>query len=140
MQGALPFYQQRWQSFCNDEQLIPVLNGMATAGTFYGIKCQKVHEENQVSPVLNNLERPNGGSVACPHVTACLETLEGEMLEWLTRTYLWENGKVRTYGPATDGYIRKHDHREWTAAEKLEQLISETVSYTHLTLPTICSV
>ena len=50
------------------------------------------------------------------------------MLEWLTRTYLWENGKVRTYGPATDGYIRKHDHREWTAAEKLEQLISETRS------------
>ena len=128
MQGALPFYQQRWQSFCNDEQLIPVLNGMATAGTFYEINCQKLYEENQLSPVLNNLERPNGGSMACPHVTACLETLEGEMLEWLTRTYLWENGKVRIYGPATDGYIRKHDHREWTAAEKLEQLISETRS------------
>ena len=97
MKMALRIYQERWQKLCNDEQPFPV---------------------------LNSLEVPNSTFSACPHVASVLHSLDEETLDWLTETYLWD--RVPKYGPSGDGYTRPHEDRVWTAAEKLEQLISET--------------
>ena len=76
--------------------------------------------------MLNSLEVPNCTLSACPHVASVLDSLDEETLHWLTQTYLW-NG-VLQYGRSSDGYARQHQDRVWTAAEKLEQLISETLA------------
>jgi len=99
MDMALVFYQERWQNLCNDEQPFPV---------------------------LNSLEVPNFTFSACPHVASVLDSLDEETLDWLTETYLWD--RLPQYGPSGDGYMRPHEDRVWTAAEKLEQLISETLA------------
>ena len=52
-----------------------------------------------------------------------LDFLDTKTLDWLTETYLWD--KLAKYGRSDDGYTRQQD-RVYTAAEKLEQLISET--------------
>jgi hypothetical protein len=99
MQNVLLTYQERWQNLCNDEHPFPV---------------------------LNSLEVPNLSFSACPHVASVLDSLDEETLDWLTETYLWD--RLSKYGPSGDGYMRRHLDREWTAAEKLEQLISETLA------------
>ena len=83
------------------------------------------------SAVLNSLdvpelaiEVPNCTSSACPHVASVLDSLHTETLDWLTKTYLW--GEVAEYGRSSDGYTRQQQDRVRSAAEKLEQLISET--------------
>ena len=105
MHMVLLTYQERWQNLCNDEQPFPV---------------------------LNSLEVPNFTFSACPHVASVLDSLDEETLDWLTQTYLWDRygniGEVTQYGPSGDGYMRLHRDRVWTAAEKLEQLISETLA------------
>ena len=85
----------------------------------------------QLFPVLNSLQvpdstmtLPNSTSSTCPHVASVLDSLDVEILEWLTRTYLW--GDVARYGRSSDGYTRHQSDRVWTAAQKLEQVISET--------------
>jgi hypothetical protein len=117
MQMVLQFYQDRWHNLCKDKHPLPV---------------------------LDSLEVPNFTFSACPHVASVLDTLDDETLDWLTQTYLWDRsmdaymlrdrstdrplGSISKYGPSDDGYMRRHLDREWTAAEKLEQLISETVA------------
>ena len=97
MHTVLQTYQERWQNLCNAEQPFPV---------------------------LNSLEVLNSTLSACPHVASVLDSLDWETLDWLTQTYLWD--EVPQYGRSSDGYTRLHQDRQWTAAEKLEQLISET--------------
>ena len=63
-------------------------------------------------------------SFACPHVACVLDSLDTMTLDWLTKTFLWAH--IRRYARSTDGYTRFHQDRVCTAAEKLEQLISET--------------
>ena len=70
------------------------------------------------------IEVPNCTSSACPHVASVLDSLDTETLDWLTETYLW--GELPQYGRSSDGYTRQQQDRVFTAAEKLEQLISET--------------
>ena len=71
-----------------------------------------------------NLEDAYSCPSACRHVAFVLDSLDTETLDWLTKTYLW--GEVAQYGRAIDGYTRLQQHRELSAGEKLEQLISET--------------
>ena len=76
--------------------------------------------------MLNRLEVQNSTLSACPHVASVLDSLDAKTLDWLTQTYLWD--QVTQYGRSSDGYTRLHQDRVWTAAEKLEMLISETVA------------
>ena len=97
MHIVLQTYQERWQNLCNTTQPFPV---------------------------LNSLDVSNSTLSACPHVASVLDSLDAKTLDWLTQTYLWKY--VPHYGRSTDGYTRWHQDRVWTAAEKLEELISET--------------
>jgi hypothetical protein len=99
MQKVSQTYQERWKYLCNSEQT----------------RSQAWH-----------FEVSNSNVSACPHVASVLETLDQETLEWFTEKYLWKD--VPQYGPSSDGFTRKHQDTEWTAAEKLEQLISETLA------------
>ena len=60
----------------------------------------------------------------CPHVLAVLNDIEATTLDWLVRSFLW--GHMLRYGAATDGMIRKHTYTKYTAADKLEDLITKT--------------
>ena len=73
--------------------------------------------------MLNSLDEPKSTTAECPHVASVLEPLDTNTLDWLTQTYLW--GAVAEYGPSSDGYTRRQDS-SYTAAQKLEQLFSET--------------
>ena len=73
--------------------------------------------------MLNSLEGRNSTTAECPHVASVIDSLDTDILEWLTQTYLW--GYVAEYGHSSDGYTRRQDS-SYTAAQKLEQLISET--------------
>ena len=64
---------------------------------------QELRNAEQCFPVLNSLEVPelaievpNCTSSACPHVASVLDSLDTETLDWLTKTYLWE--EVAEYG------------------------------------------
>jgi hypothetical protein len=89
----------------------------------YQERLQNLCNTTQPFPVLNSLDVSNSTLSACPHVASVLDSLEGEALDWLTQN-LWKY--VPHYGRSTDGYTRWHQDRVWTAAEKLEELISET--------------
>ena len=104
MFSTLQTYKKMWQELRNAEQFFPVLNGLEV-------------------PELA-MEVPNCTSSACPHVASVLDSLHTETLDWLTKTYLW--GEVAEYGRSSDGYTRQQQDRVRSAAEKLEQLISET--------------
>ena len=104
MLTALQTYEKRWQELSNAEQSFPVLNSLEV-------------------PELT-MKVPNCTSSACPHVASVLDSLDTETLDWLTETYLW--GELPQYGRSSDGYTRQQQNRVFTAAEKLEQLISET--------------
>ena len=77
-------------------------------------------------------EQPATTPSACPHVAALLDDIESEThvhmllqcLDWLTKHFLW--GELQENGPAEDGFHRWQRGRRYTAAEKLEQLITET--------------
>ena len=97
MVAALDIHETQWQKSLNDERL---------------------------SPVLNSLVPRTLTASACPHVASVLYYIDTETLDWLTQTYLW--GDVAHYGPSSDGWNRQQEDRMYTAAEKLEQLISET--------------
>ena len=77
-------------------------------------------------PVLNSLEVLNSTLSACAHDASVLDSVGEETLDWLTQTYLWD--KVPQYGRSSDGYTRQQQDRVWTAAGKLQQLISETLA------------
>ena len=96
--SALETYERKWESL--RDARCAVLTSM----------------EEESSSVLNSLEE-------CPHVASVLDTLHADIIEWLTKTYLW--GSVSEYGPSDDGYTR-HQERKYTAEEKLEYLISQT--------------
>ena len=53
-----------------------------------------------------------------------MDSLDTDTLDWLTEAFLW--GKLPEYGRSSDGYMRRQQDKVCTAAEKLEQLISET--------------
>ena len=97
---------------------------MRTALATYENMWQKLRKAEQSGPVLNSLEVPNCIPSACPQVVSVLYSIDTETLDWLTETYLW--GEVAHYGPSSDGWNRQQEDRMYTAAEKLEQLISET--------------
>ena len=97
---------------------------MRTALATYENMWQKLRRAEQSGPVLNSLEVPNCIPSACPQVASVLYSIDTETLDWLTETYLW--GEVAHYGPSSDGWNRPQEDRMYTAAEKLEQLISET--------------
>ena len=104
---------------------------MPAAFETYERALQDLRSVEQSSPVLNSLEvpqptltLPNCTSSTCPHVASVLHSLDAEALDWLTTTYLW--GDVARYGSSSDGYTRQQQDKVCTAAEKLEQLISET--------------
>jgi hypothetical protein len=100
MHITLQTYHEKWRNLCNTT--------------------------TQPFPVLNSLDVSNSTLSACPHVASVLDSLGEETLDWLTQTYLWD--EVPQYGRSGDGYTRQHQDRVWTAAEKLEQLISETLA------------
>ena len=74
--NTLQTYEKMWQELRNAEQFFPVLNGLEV-------------------PELA-MEVPNCTSSACPHVASVLDSLDTETLDWLTKTYLWE--EVAEYG------------------------------------------
>ena len=92
----------------------------------YQERRQKLRNDQQLVPVLNSLEVPISNFSACPHVASVLDFLDDETLDWLTQKYLWD--KLSQYGPSVDGYMRLHLDSHWTAAQKLERLISETTA------------
>ena len=98
---------------------------MLTVLQTYEKSWQKLRNAEQPGEVVElAMEVPNCTSSACPHVASVLDSLDTDTLDWLTETYLW--GDVPRYGRSSDGYTRQQQDRVCTAAEKLEQLISET--------------
>ena len=109
----LTVYKQMWQA----EQR------MDTALKIFETEWQKVFNNERTASVLNSLEGRTPTASACPHVASVMDSLDTETLDWITREYLWD--KLANYGRSDDGYTRRQD-RVYTAAEKLEHLISET--------------
>ena len=120
--AELQVHRNQWASAGRD---------MSTALQIYESTWQELRSAEQSFPVLNSLEvpeptmtLPNCTSSTCPHVASVLDSLDAKTLDWLTKTYLW--GEVPEYGRSSDGYTRHQQDKVCTAAEKLEQLISET--------------
>ena len=118
----LEVYKQQWRDAGWD---------MRTALEFYENIWQELRSAEQSAPVLDSLEvptvameEPNSTPYACPHVASALYSMDPETLDWLTATYLW--GDTQRFGPSSDGWNRRQEDRKYTAAEKLELLISET--------------
>jgi len=96
---------------------------MVTALKTYETIWQQLRSDGHSFSVLNSLKERKSTTAECPHVASVLDSLGTGTLDWLTQKYLW--GKLAEYGPSGDGYTRRQD-RSYTAAEKLEFLISET--------------
>ena len=97
---------------------------MVTALQNHETRWQELRSDSRYLSVLNSLEERNSTTAECPYVASVIDSLDTDTLDWLTQTYLW--GEVAEYGRSSDGYTRQQQDRVRTAAEKLEQLISET--------------
>ena len=104
MPTALETYRIAWQELCSTEQSFPVLNSLEVP-----------------EPTMT---LPNCTSSTCALFASVLASLDEETLDWLTKTHLW--GEVLKYGRSSGGYTRHQQDKVCTAAEKLEQLLSET--------------
>ena len=47
------------------------------------------------------------GVDTCPHVAAILDSIDVNVLEWITQEFLWH--ELSHYGCSDDGTIRRHD-------------------------------
>ena len=112
--ATLNLYREEWRVAGHD---------MVTALQTYETRWQELRNDRRSLSVLYSLEERNSTTAECPHVASVIDSLDTDTLDWLTQTYLW--GEVAEYGPSSDGYTRQQDS-SYTAAQKLEQLISET--------------
>ena len=108
---TLEVYAKEWQKAGQD---------METSLQSYETRWRQLRIDGLPMPVI---DVGNSTTGKCPHVVSVMDTIDDEVLDWLTNTYLWD--KVAHYGRSADGYTRKQDSK-YTAAQKLENLISET--------------
>lgn len=128
------------EHFQNIKQTWQYAQSMSQALKEFETLCNRIcHESSSAAQPANTLHDrhvPMKGSVAgerantvleyktCPHVHAVLDDINSETLDWLCSNFLW--GHLSQYGPSPDGIVRWQTDTSYTAAEKLEELITRT--------------
>ena len=127
-----------------------VVVGAGHAGCEAALACARMGMETVIFTVsVDSIAlmpcNPNIGGSSKGHLVREIDALGGEMGKNIDRTFIQSKMLNQSKGPAVHSLRAQADKSDYSRSmrmvlERTEHLSIRPVSYTHLTLPTICSV